>query len=205
MLGEEAVYNDPSLFGLIESSERIWILDPIDGTKNFVRGLDGFGIMLAWAVRGVVEAAWVVLPARNEAFVAEKGSGAFVNGKRLSIPPQRNPDVPRGAVHLRFMSDEIAARVSRATAGRFTPLTDVGCSAAAYSEIAKGERDFEVYYRLYPWDHAPGALVLSEAGGTVRHASGETYTPRSRSQVTIVAGSDRTAEQVRAWIGGSLD
>jgi fructose-1,6-bisphosphatase/inositol monophosphatase family enzyme len=205
MLGEEAVYDDPSLLGLVESSERLWILDPIDGTKNFVRGLDGFGIMVAWAVRGVVEAAWVVLPAKNEAFVAERGSGAYLNGKRLSIPPQEDPDVPRGAVHLRFMPREIAAGVSRATRGRFSALSDVGCSAAAYSEIAQGERDFEIYYRLYPWDHAPGALVLTEAGGSVQHVNGETYTPRSSSQVTIVANSDRMAEQVRKWIRGDLD
>ena len=69
-----------------------------------------------------------------------------------------------------------------------------------YASILRGDKDFVIYYRLLPWDHAPGALAIVEAGGAAIHLDGRTYTPLSHDQVTILAASPELAEKVRGWI-----
>ena len=73
-------------------------------------------------------------------------------------------------------------------------------AAIEYTDILRGLGDFVIYYRLLPWDHAAPALVLTEAGGLVSHLSGQPYTARSQSQLTIVARDAVTVDQLRAWL-----
>jgi len=87
VLGEEAADHRPDRIGLISSDEPLWIIDPIDGTKNFAAGEDGFGIMVAYVVGGEARAAWILLPARRQLFVAEVGGGAFLNSAPIRTGP----------------------------------------------------------------------------------------------------------------------
>jgi fructose-1,6-bisphosphatase/inositol monophosphatase family enzyme len=185
----------------IEADAPLWLVDPLDGTKNFVRGEDGFGIMVAHVVGGVTAAAWVVLPARGETFVAERGGGARRDGKAVRVGAPAWEGLPRGTAHGRYMPPALEEAVSAALGGRMTPIADAGCAAVEYSEVVKGERELSVYYRLLPWDHAAPALVLTEAGGRVEHAGGAAYGPRSRDQITIVARDAAMAREARAWLG----
>src|SRR4029077_18012970 len=86
VIGEEAAHRRPELLRLLASDQPLWVIDPIDGTKNFVAGDNGFGIMVAHVVKGSARAAWLILPARSQTFVAEAGSGSFLNGKRIRVP-----------------------------------------------------------------------------------------------------------------------
>jgi fructose-1,6-bisphosphatase/inositol monophosphatase family enzyme len=200
VIGEEAVQRWPGQLERLASKEPLWVIDPIDGTKNFAGGETGFGIMVAWVVEGHAQAAWIVLPARRETFIAEAGSGTFLNGARIRVPQTLVQEPLRGGLRVRYMPDGLGEAVTQAIQGNFWPVTESGCAAVEYTEILRGEPDFVVYYRLLPWDHAAPALILTEAGGTVAHVAGGFYTARSPSQLTVVGRDARVAETVRAWL-----
>jgi fructose-1,6-bisphosphatase/inositol monophosphatase family enzyme len=200
VLGEEAAHATPSLVGLLAESAPVWIVDPLDGTHNFAGGHDGFGIMVGYAVRGQVRAAWVHLPAQDEMFVAGAGSGAFCNGRRVVVPPQAARDRPSGAVFSRFMPEPVRSTLLSQLEGRYRAVAHSGAAAVEYTRILRGLNDFALYYRLLPWDHAAPALILTEGGGTVVHLDGRPYRPQSPNQLTIVARDSDTAAHVRAWL-----
>jgi len=202
VIGEEAAHRDPRLLRLIDSDEPVWVLDPIDGTKNFARGSEDFGVMLAFVAEGLARAAWIFLPAQGERFVAESGSGAFRNGARVTVPPaaDRGSDPTLGTFHVGHMPADLAGAVSRSARDRFEVVAGSGAAAVAYTEVLCGKRDFDVYHRLFPWDHAPGALILTEGGGRVDHLDGAPYRARSSDQVTVVARNERVSAEVRDWL-----
>jgi fructose-1,6-bisphosphatase/inositol monophosphatase family enzyme len=202
VIGEEATAADASLVGLLDDEGPRWVVDPLDGTKNFAAGNTGFGVMVAYVERRTVRAAWVHLPARQETFVAEDGAGARLNGAPLSVAASE-PDALRGSVFVRFMPPaEREAFVARVTP-HVQPAASSGAAAVEYTDVLRGRKDLVVYYRLLPWDHGAPALILREAGGAVEHLSGHPYTIASKSQVTILARSAEIAARVRAWAGAT--
>lgn len=200
VIGEEATHRRPELLDLLAGDSPLWIIDPIDGTKNFAAGDAAFGIMLAYVVAGCSRAAWVALPARHQTFVAEAGGGTYMNGERLRIPPCASHDDLRGAALVRYMPEALRRNVNDALHLRTRHMQPSGCAAVEYTDILTGKRDFVVYYRLLPWDHVAPALVLTEAGGYVTHIDAQPYSPRSKNQVTIVAGDAATTDLLRGWI-----
>lgn len=203
VVGEEAAHAHPEILELLTADGPVWLLDPIDGTKNFVAGNDGFGIMLAYVTAGVTRAAWILLPARDELFVAELGNGAFFNGTRMNVLSSQPRRPLRGTLHVRYMPGELSVSLAGASSGRFRAEYDARSAAVEYTEILRGARDFAVYYRLLPWDHAAPSLIVTEGGGCSEHLSGKPYGPRSTDQVTIVAGSVAAAGVVRGWFRSS--
>lgn len=202
VIGEEGVYARPALVDLIATDQPLWIVDPIDGTKNFVRGRDGFGVMVSRVRAGRTLAAWVMLPALGDMFVAESGAGAWLNGERIQVPATGVAGAPRGLLMVRYMPPDTRAHVTRvAHEAHFDIAADSVCAAVEYTEILRGEKDFAVYYRLLPWDHAAPALILTEAGGRVDHLDGTPYSVRSDHQVTVVARSAEVAARVRRELG----
>jgi fructose-1,6-bisphosphatase/inositol monophosphatase family enzyme len=198
VIGEEAVHARPGLVDLIATDRPLWIVDPIDGTKNFARGLDGFGVMVSRVRAGRTLAAWVMLPARGAMFVAEAGAGAWLNGERIQVPATGVSAAPRGLLMVRYMPPDLRAHVAQvAHAAQFDIVADSVCAAVEYTEILRGEKDFAVYYRLLPWDHAAPALILTEAGGRVDHLDGAPYGVRSDHQVTVVARSADVSARIR--------
>lgn len=200
VIGEEAAHHRPALLHLLASDQPLWVIDPLDGTKNFAAGDSGFGIMVAYVVEGHAQAAWLVLPARDATFVAEAGSGAFINGERIRVPSNPQESRSRGAVLTRYMPDGLGETVTGALHARVRIDRPAGCAAIEYTDILKGVSDFVVYYRLLPWDHAAPALILTEAGGRVSHFSGLPYTARSKNQLTIVARDGGVVDQLCAWL-----
>lgn len=199
VVGEEAAHADPSILSVFETDRPVWVIDPIDGTRNFARGDDAFGIMVALVDRGATRAAWVFQPARQQSFVAELGAGAFLNGGRVLVPQAPDDGLPVGTLLSRYMTAQMREALSARAAGQFQTASSTLCSAIEYTEIVAGRSDFVVYYRLLPWDHAAPALVVTEAGGRVEHADGQAYSPRSPSQLTVVARNSRVSAHVRAW------
>jgi fructose-1,6-bisphosphatase/inositol monophosphatase family enzyme len=84
--------------------------------------------------------------------------------------------------------------------GRYDARVSTGSAATEYSAILRGEKDFVIYYRLLPWDHTPGSLAITEAGGVAMHLNGAAYTPLSPNQITIFAATADLAETVRTWL-----
>lgn len=200
VIGEEATHRRPELLRLLDTDAPLWIIDPIDGTKNFARGDTAFGVMVAYVVSGSTLAAWITLPGRRQTFVAQAGSGTYLNGARVQSPSRIDGNRPRGAVLNRYMPGQLGKRVADALSPRIENKPPSGSAAIEYTDILQGRRDFVVYYRLLPWDHAAPALILTEAGGQVSHIDGRAYSPRSDNQLTVVANAPSLGERLRAWL-----
>jgi len=187
MVGEEASAANPAVLAALATDGPVFICDPLDGTKNFAAGLDTYGSMLALAVAGETRMAWIYLPTEDTLFVAEAGAGTYADGRRLlaaDIDPSRA--VLSGSLYTRHMPPELRDKVSSGAA-RATRIVDgPACSALEYTALARGHKDYVVYHRLHPWDHAPGALILAEAGGAARHADGSAYRPVSGNQLLLL-------------------
>ena len=201
-IGEEATDEDPSLLEALSRPEPAWLIDPVDGTKNFAHGNAHFGVMLALVEGGLTTASWMAVPAALPSgfvVVAQRGKGTQIDGLRIA-GPHRVPPVARGTIHTRMMPTAIAREVVGKTDGKYDALPSTGSAATEYSAIIRGEKDFVIYFRLLPWDHAPGTLAVTEAGGAAVHLSGHSYSPLSPNQITIVAATRELADTIRAWL-----
>ncbi len=201
-VGEEAVSENPDLVSALSSHAPVWLIDPIDGTKNFARGKADFGVMLALVENGRTRASWMAVPAAAPAgylVTAERGGGTRINDVRVDTRGPRT-DLPRGSVHTRMMPVHAARDVEKRLHDKFEAHPSTGSAATEYSAILRGDKDFVIYYRLLPWDHAPGTLAITEAGGVAIHLSGEAYTPLSPNQVTIIAATAELAARIRSWL-----
>ena len=156
-IGEEAACDNPSLLQALSAPAPAWLIDPIDGTKNFARGHPDFGVMLALVEAGQTSTSWMAIPAAQPSgyiVVAERGGGTWIDGARVA-PSRNRPAIARGTIHTRMMQDDVAREVLDRLRGKFDPRPSSGSAATEYSAIIRGEKDFVIYYRLLPWDHAP--------------------------------------------------
>lgn len=190
ILGEEAHEDEPGLMGAFLAAEHAFTVDPVDGTKNFVHGSPDHAVMVAETRFGTAVRGWIWQPQHQRAYVAELGAGAYLDGERLTRPsPPREPGLLRGVTSMR-------KQVGRAH-GDLAPLELTWvCCGVDYPKLAEGEADFVVYGRTKPWDHAPGALLVTEAGGFVGDGVGATYRPGTPADRLLVAADRATYEAV---------
>jgi myo-inositol-1(or 4)-monophosphatase len=158
-----------------------WVFDPIDGTTNFAHGLPIFCASLAIEVAGVAEVAAVYDPNRRELFTAERGGGAFLNGKPLRVSSaNRLVDAMLVTgfpydVHARV--DEIVGLFA-AFIGQARAVRRLGSAAVDLCWVAAGRMDGFWEADLKPWDIAGGALIVAEAGGRVTKTDGSPFSSR---------------------------
>ncbi len=190
VLGEEAASADPSLHDRFAAAAHAFTVDPIDGTKNFVHGSPDHAVMVAELRGGVVERSWIWQPQHLTSYVAERGLGAWRNEVQIFRPePSPVPREWRGVTSRRSW-------VGRELPGlRPLELTWV-CCGVDYPQLVRGHADFVVYARSLPWDHAPGSLLLSEAGGHVGTIDGGDYDPRHRAGGLVVAARREVYDEV---------
>jgi fructose-1,6-bisphosphatase/inositol monophosphatase family enzyme len=200
VVGEEAVAADPSILERLRGSAPVWVVDPLDGTRNFAAGHGPFGTMVVLVERGALVASGIYFTEGRRMFLAERGLGAFLNGEPIrSRAPTSG--VLAGTVNVRYMPEkEGEALALRAGTQRAVP--SVVCAAHEYTEIALGRKDYVQYYRLLPWDHAPGALIVREAGGVVRHADGREYDILDERGPTLLAPDPPTWQRARSLLFG---
>jgi fructose-1,6-bisphosphatase/inositol monophosphatase family enzyme len=193
VLGEETFAGDPALMGRYAAADHAFTVDPVDGTKNFVKGSKDHAVMASEVRGGAVVRAWIWQPQHSTAYVAERGAGAFRDGERLVRPP--TAEALRGVTSRRRW---IGRALGVLTA---LDLTWV-CCGIDYPKLVEGEADYALYGKGKPWDHAPGLLLLSEAGGYVGTFDGEPYDPQRGIPSGLVAAADRpTYDLVQGLIG----
>lgn len=169
LLGEETWTGGPIAAGLS------FIVDPLDGTTNFLHGIPEYAVSIGALMDGIPVAGIVMHGARDEVFTATRGGGAYCNGTRLAIsaittparaliatgfPFNNNSDVDRYAAHF--------TRVAPATAG----IRRAGSAAVDFANLAAGRYDAFWELSLSPWDIAAGVLLVREAGGVVTDLHG---------------------------------
>ncbi|MCC7364316.1 MAG: inositol monophosphatase [Dehalococcoidia bacterium] len=201
--GEEAAAATPALLDDMGAGY-VWLLDPLDGTANFVAGAGDFAVMAALLRDGTAVAAWILEPVSGRLCVAELGAGARLDGVALCVPGPPAAGELRGALHTRYMPAGVRANVE-AAAGRLGEASSgAGCAGVEYRETIEGARDFSLYWRTLPWDHIPGALILSEAGGQVARLDGSPYRPGDGRTGLLAASSPAAWELARAALPSAL-
>ncbi len=202
VVGEEASAVDPSQLSGLDQGD-VWLVDPLDGTANFAAGRTPFALMVALLSHGETVAAWILDPVTGMLAIAERGGGAWMGGNRITTAKgASSADRLRGAVFARFMPPNIRAIVEARAANIGEQLPGYMCCGAEYPAIATGEEDFALYWRTLPWDHAPGALFLTEAGGHVARPGGEKYRPASGGGGLLSARCAESWDQAHATLLG---
>lgn len=201
VIGEEAVAADPSLLDGLPGLSAYWLVDPIDGTSNFVEGTPDFGVMVAYVEGGEVAASWIWLPVTEVLASAERGAGAWIDGRRVDVSqePQRPPEELRGWAATKFMPDDVKARLRPEAAPTLT-IPPPQSAAIGYIRLLDGTADVSLFWRSYPWDHAPGSLMLEESCGAVRRLDGTAYRPGSTDYGLLSVHDQRTWADLRALV-----
>jgi len=182
-------------------SDHIWIIDPLDGTTNFIHGFPVYCVSIALQVRGKIEQAVIYDPTRNDLFTATKGRGAFMNDRRLRVSkrtrlqeciistgfPFRKGD--NFNQYLRMMGDVMQ---------RTTGLRRPGSAALDLAYVAAGFTDGFFETGLSPWDVAAGSLLVTEAGGLIGNFTGESD---FLEQKECLAGAPRIYGQLVSLLG----
>jgi myo-inositol-1(or 4)-monophosphatase len=173
------------------NSEYTWIIDPLDGTTNFIHGFPFYAVSIALAHRGVLQQAVVYDPTRNDLFHASKGRGAYLNDRRLRVSKRTRLSESLVGTGFPFRKGDNFKRyvkmfeeVMQSCAGVRRP----GAAALDLCYVAAGHYDGFFEMGLNPWDAAAGALMITEAGGLVGNFTGEADFLYQRE---IVAGTPK--------------
>lgn len=217
VLGEEAYAADPSLMDRYVESEHAFTVDPVDGTRNFVHGSPDHAVMVAETQRGTggagaettsaettsaettgaeITRAWIWQPEHRVAWVAERGAGTWRNGERVHSRQVAGDARPSGATSIRSLR--------RRGLGGLSLRPSWFCCGVDYPRLIEGEIDFLLYKSSFPWDHAPGALLVTEAGGRVGRFDGADYDPRSTRPGVVVARDPATFDTVHGLLSPDL-
>ncbi|MFY9762004.1 MAG: inositol monophosphatase family protein [Xanthobacteraceae bacterium] len=168
-----------------------WIVDPLDGTTNFLHGIPHFAVSIGLERDGAIVAGVVYNPANDEVFVAERGKGAYLNDKRIRVAARQklaDAVVACGLPHYGRGGDLARARHEIAAAQQnFAGLRRYGAAALDLAWIACGRLDAYWERNLSPWDLAAGSLLVREAGGFVSDCDGKGDILKSGD---VVAGND---------------
>jgi len=161
------------------SGETVWIIDPLDGTTNFLHGFPVFAVSIACEVRGRVEHGVVYDPLRQELFTATRGGGAHLDNRRIRVSGQRGLEGALIATGYPFREEEqhVDAYLAmlRAAMDRTAGVRRPGAAALDLAYVAAGRVDGFWEMGLRPWDTAAGALLIQEAGGRVGRIDGSAY------------------------------
>lgn len=176
VVGEEATAANESLLDIVGAPGACWVVDPVDGTRNFVDGKESFACMIALIEEGRTQAAWITYPTTGREIHAAAGVGAFLDGQRIVTRPPSNPLALSGAIGARFVQGGRDAVLERAAAlGPASPIRF--CAGWDYLDVITGLTDYVSFSRTLPWDHAPGSLIAREAGLESRRHDGSEYLP----------------------------
>lgn len=185
MVGEEAAARNPALLNMLVDADLAFLIDPIDGTRNFVAGLPLFGMMVAVCHRGDVLAGVIYDPVTHEWTMAVRGEGAWseaANGTQtpLKVAPPVPPQDMDGMISTGFLPEPLRSTVN-GNLGSLGSTASLRCAAHEYRLAANGHCHVMLYNKLDPWDHAAGWLIHREAGGFSAHFDASPYKPTHRS------------------------
>lgn len=162
--------------GRSRESEYQWIIDPLDGTTNFIHGFPQYAISIALAKNGQVEQAVVYDPTRNELFTASRGGGAFLNERRIRVSRRTRLGealIGTGFPYRMFEHVDTYLAIFKELCQKTAGLRRPGAAALDLAYVAAGRLDGFWEFGLAPWDTAAGSLLISEAGGLISDLSGE--------------------------------
>ena len=208
VVGEEAFARDEALIARIATADLAFIIDPIDGTKNFASGLPLFGVMAAATVRGEVVFGAIHDPVCRDTAYALRGEGAWIEGEaRPSADLKVADPVPvsemDAIIGTNFLPEPLRSTVN-ANLPRLALSSWLRCAAHEYRMAAAGHCHLLFYNKLMPWDHAAGWLLHREAGGHSAHFDGTGYEPTHLSGGLICAPDEESWHLARDALLGRV-
>lgn len=184
IVGEEAAAADPSLVSRVHGADHAFVVDPVDGTRNFIHGSKNYAVMVGEVRRGEITRGWIWQPELDRAWLAELGAGATCNGEPIVLPEPDLNALVGATTHRRLLSRRRPPEVPG----------DLGYTFYAcgidYPNLCLGAGDFLIYRHMKPWDHVPGSLMLRELGGISRMIDGRDYQAQATDVPLIVALND---------------
>tara|TARA_A100001011_G_C14278147_1_gene830242 strand:- start:39 stop:785 length:747 start_codon:yes stop_codon:yes gene_type:complete len=149
--------------GIIENNDKnkIWIIDPIDGTTNFLHGIPHFAISIALKIENELKTALIFDPIKNEIFFAEKNSGAYFNNHRIRVSKKSDLE------ECLFSTDQLGLN----TVFPSLNMRCTGCASLDMAYVGSGRLDGFFHDKIHLWDIAAGMLIVEEAGGTINDIS----------------------------------
>ena len=153
-----------------------WIVDPLDGTTNFLHGIPQFAISIGLQREGTIIAGVIYNPANDELYIAERGKGAFLNDQRLRVAGRRQLDecvIACGLPHIGRGDHELSRQEMAALQNKVAGLRRFGAASLDLAFVAAGRLDGYWERNLQPWDIAAGQIIIREAGGTVSGIEGD--------------------------------
>ena len=199
-IGEEAVAEDSAILKRLEDDDPVWIIDPVDGTRNFANGNENFCIMIAKVQSNTILQSWIYMPSTGECLIAEAGQGAYLYDRdglevrKLRTKEWAGLDASFGRLSFGYFGDA-QRRLIRERADRtLSYRRSIGSAGCEYANVAKGNLDYAMFYRLNVWDHAAGTLIVREAGGDCRLLTGQPYEPSDFQNGNLVGASTEMNE-----------
>ncbi|GAB2918415.1 inositol monophosphatase family protein [Streptomyces heilongjiangensis] len=201
VVGEEAVHANPASYEAIRGDAPVWIVDPVDGTRQFVRGEPGFCTLVALALDGVVRASWTYAPALDLLALAIRGRGATLDGEPLHAgSPEPGRDLDVATSHPDYTTQEQKAALLGLWTQGVAPRP-CGSAGLEYLAIARGRLDAVAFSWEAAWDHAAGLLLVEESGGAHLTVADEPFRITGGNALPFTAARDAaTARRVRGLL-----
>lgn len=199
VVGEEGVHEDPARYEALQGEAPVWIVDPVDGTRQFVRGEPGFCTLVALAQGGELLASWTYAPARELMATARRGRGARLNGKPITAGTPAGAPLEVACSHPDFTTDEQKRVLQGLWAEDGIDPRPCGSAGLEYLRIARGQLDAVAFSWELAWDHAAGLLLVAEAGGSHLTLDGSPFRLAGGNALPFTAARD--AETARRILG----
>ena len=184
-----------------KNKEKRWIIDPIDGTTNFLNGLPHFAISIAYEEKGEILSGIIFDPIKNEMFFAEKGQGAYLNNIRTRVSNKSDFKnsllVTGGPRYTSNIKDKVFKEYIELAKKVRPPIRKSGSAALDLAYVAAGRFDGSWQRELKYWDIAAGIIILKESGGFINNLRGDNYL---QDEIDIVATNSKIHKELSAFL-----
>lgn len=202
VVGEEAVSADSGVLNALTGDAPVWIIDPVDGTRNFAKGSRKFCVMVALVHRREALLGFILDPLGERCAVAVRGEGAWMtyyNGReeRLTVLPSRPSSEMRGALNFRFLPSPLKEEMKERAKTEVGDHFRYGCAGHEYLSLLTGRAHFAMYPKNMPWDHVPGTLLHQEAGGFSARFNKMPYVPDQLDGGLLIAPDENAWDELR--------
>lgn len=206
VLGEEAFATNQRISEHLFSESPVWIIDPIDGTRNFVKGSSDFGVIVALAEQNQTIAGWIYNPTSKEVLYSEKGSGTYFKGKKRRVLPAQELSKMHGFLGIQMIDYYEKFNLSNMIEPSFQTMS---AGAHEYPRLVLNEAHFgknvpQSHFRAsfaysYPWDDAAGVLIHKESGGYSAFWDGRAYCPSIMNEGLALAPDEDSWHHLKEW------
>ncbi|HGJ64412.1 TPA: inositol monophosphatase [bacterium] len=166
------------------SSDYRWVIDPLDGTHNYIYGINMFGVSIALDYKGEIILGVINMPSTNELYWAEKGKGAYLNDERIHVSDRGMKNALAIYDSGLYVGTEARTRFLANLVTKIFNIRVFGASTRHLTYVAKGSADLQIEYGDKPWDYAAGGLMVEESGGRITKLDGTKWNIYSEGYVS---------------------